>query len=213
VALGAAWSQPDQHRLAVGGDAPGDQHRFGAGARVHLEVRAVQEQVLQGDVGQAARGPCLELVFDLLADAADGRLRQRCLGPERLGQRRLDIPDRQATHEPRDDQRLQRAGPSHALAEQPRGERLIGAAQLGTFQRDRPGGGLDRRRGVAIAVPRPDALAAGVAITAEELGDFCFQRGLQQQAGAEPGDLLEDLTQILVGGEQLVDLGADALGG
>jgi hypothetical protein len=35
---------------------------------------------------------------------------------------------------------------------------------------------------VAIAVSRPDALAAGVAITAEELGDFCFQRGLQQQA-------------------------------
>jgi hypothetical protein len=66
---------------------------------------------------------------------------------------------------------------------------------------------------VAIAVSRPDALAAGVAITAEELGDFCFQRGLQQPAGAEPGDLLEDLTQILVGGEQLVDLGADALGG
>jgi hypothetical protein len=64
-----------------------------------------------------------------------------------------------------------------------------------------------------MAVPRPDALAAGVAITAEELGDCCFQRGLQQQAGAEPGDLLEDLTQILVGGEQLVDLGADALGG
>jgi hypothetical protein len=85
VALGAAWSQPDQHRLAIGADAPGDQHRLGAGARVHLEVRAVQEPVLQGDVGQAARGPCLELVFDLLADAADGRLRQGCLGPERLG--------------------------------------------------------------------------------------------------------------------------------
>jgi D-arabinose 1-dehydrogenase-like Zn-dependent alcohol dehydrogenase len=71
MALGAAWSQPDQHRLAIGGDAPGDQDRFGAGAVVHLEVRAVQEQLLQGDVGQAARRPCLELVFDLLADAAD----------------------------------------------------------------------------------------------------------------------------------------------
>jgi hypothetical protein len=33
---------------------------------------------------------------------------------------------------------------------------------------------------------------------------------LQQQAGAEPGDLLQGPTQILVGGEQLVDLGADA---
>jgi hypothetical protein len=58
MALGTAGGQPDQHRLAVGGDAPGDQDRFGVGAVVHLEVRAVQEQVLQLDVGQAAMGPC-----------------------------------------------------------------------------------------------------------------------------------------------------------
>jgi hypothetical protein len=66
---------------------------------------------------------------------------------------------------------------------------------------------------VAVAVPRPDALAARVAITAEEGGDLCFQGGLEQQAGAEPGNLLQGLAQILVGGEQLVDLGADALVG
>jgi len=213
MALGTAGGQPDQHRLAVGGDGPGDQDRFGAGAVVHLEVRAVQEQVLQLDVGQATMGPCLELVLDLLADAADGRLRQRRLRPERFGQRCLDIPHRQATHEPRDDQRLQRVGPGHLLAEQPRGERLVGAAQLGAFQHHRPGGGLDRHRGVAVAVPRPGALAAGVAITAKKGDDLCFQRGLQQQTSAEPGDLLQGLAQILVGGEQLVDLGADALGG
>src|SRR4029450_1143598 len=94
MALGAAWSQPDQHRLAIGGDAPGDQHRFGAGAVVHLEVRAVQEQLLQGDVGQAARGPCLELVFNLLADAACGRLRPRLLGRDRRGPRRPARPRR-----------------------------------------------------------------------------------------------------------------------
>jgi hypothetical protein len=66
---------------------------------------------------------------------------------------------------------------------------------------------------VTVAVPRPSALAAGIAITAEEGGHLCFQGGLQQQAGAEPGDLLQRLAQILVGGEQLVDFGADALGG
>jgi len=66
---------------------------------------------------------------------------------------------------------------------------------------------------VAVAVAGSSTLAAGVAVTAEERGDFCFQGGLQQQAGAEPGDLFQQLAEVAVGGEQLVDLGADALGG
>jgi hypothetical protein len=64
---------------------------------------------------------------------------------------------------------------------------------------------------VAVAVASSSTLAASVAVTAEELGDFHLQRGLQQQAGAEPGDVFQDLAEITVGGEQLVDLGADAL--
>jgi hypothetical protein len=66
---------------------------------------------------------------------------------------------------------------------------------------------------MAVAVPRPGTLAAGVAITAEEGGDLCFQGSLQQQTRAEPGDLLQGLAQILGSVEQLVDLGADAFGG
>src|SRR5438105_4501658 len=50
VALVGGRFQPDQHRLAGGGDAPRRQHRFGAAALVHLEVRAVDEQVVQLEV-------------------------------------------------------------------------------------------------------------------------------------------------------------------
>ena len=41
--LAAAGGQGDEHRRAFGGDAPRGQHRFGAGARVHLEHAGVQE--------------------------------------------------------------------------------------------------------------------------------------------------------------------------
>src|SRR5512133_1705146 len=98
-----------------------------------------------------------------------------------------------------------------ALAQQSGGERLAGAAQLGPFQGDRPGGRLHGQLGVAVAMAGSSTLTASVAVAAQELGDFGFQRGLQQQAGAEPGDLLKSLAKVTVGGEQLVDLGADAL--
>ena len=36
--------EPDEHRLAVGVDAPPGQHRLGRRVRVILEMRSVQEQ-------------------------------------------------------------------------------------------------------------------------------------------------------------------------
>jgi hypothetical protein len=64
---------------------------------------------------------------------------------------------------------------------------------------------------MAVAVSRAHTIAAGVAVAAQELGDFCFQRRLKHQPGTESGDILQDVTQVAVGDEQLVDLGADAL--
>jgi hypothetical protein len=113
------------------------KHRLGRRARVHLEVAAIQEQVVQPHHAQIAVPPRLELLADPLADAADRRLRQRRLRPEHLGQGGLDVPVRQAPHPARDDQRLQRVGAGHASAEQPGAERLVGAAQLGALQLDR----------------------------------------------------------------------------
>jgi hypothetical protein len=65
---------------------------------------------------------------------------------------------------------------------------------------------------MAVAIPRIGVRAALVAVTAKERGDLGLQRGLEQQPRPEPSDLLEDLTQVTGRvGEQLVDLGADAL--
>jgi hypothetical protein len=54
------------------------------------------------------------------------------------------------------------------------------------------------------------ALVAG---PAEELGHLGLHRGLDDQSGAQAGDILEDLDQVTVGGEQGIDLGTDAIGG
>jgi hypothetical protein len=63
---------------------------------------------------------------------------------------------------------------------------------------------------VAVAIPGALALPAHVAVAAQELGHLGLQRGLHDQPHAEAGDLLQDLAEVLLGGEQLVDLGADA---
>ena len=55
-------------------------------------------------------------------------------------------------------------------------------------------------------------LAALVAVAAQELAHLGLQRRLQQQPGTEAGNLLQDVAEVALGGEQLVDLSADALG-
>jgi hypothetical protein len=66
---------------------------------------------------------------------------------------------------------------------------------------------------VAVAVARPGVRVTLVAVAAQERGDLGFQGCLEHQADTQPGDLLQDDAQVLVAGEQLVDLGADALNG
>jgi hypothetical protein len=96
-------ASPIRTGAAGGGDAPGGQDRLGAGAGVHAEVRAVQEQVVQLDALEAAGGPGGELVFDRLADPRDRRLRQCGFRAERISQRGFDIAHAQPAHEPGND--------------------------------------------------------------------------------------------------------------
>jgi hypothetical protein len=130
-----------------------------------------------------------------------------------LSQGGLDVPVRQATHPAGDHQRLQRVSPGHPGAEQPRTERLVGAAQLGALQLHRPHRRLDRhRRLVAVAAARSVGVAATlVPRPAQQLLDLDLQGGLEHQPHAEPGDVLKDQGKVTIGAEQLVDLGADAL--
>ena len=66
---------------------------------------------------------------------------------------------------------------------------------------------------MAVAVPRAGIGIALIAVPAEELAHLGFQRGLDHQAHAQPSGLLQRLGQRLAASEQLIDLGADALGG
>jgi hypothetical protein len=63
---------------------------------------------------------------------------------------------------------------------------------------------------VAVAIASAVTVAAHIAVAAEELGHLGFHGGLDDQPHAEASDLLQDLAEVLLGGEQLVDLGADA---
>jgi len=222
----AAAARPRKDGFAGGGDAPGGQDRLGpATAVVHREVRGVQEQIVQFDAGQLAPAPGVVLGHDGLADGRDRRFGQHGLGAERVGERTLDVAHAHAAHEGGGHQRLQRVGAGDTGAEQAGGERAGGAAQLRAGDGDRPAGGLDGGRAVPVAVPGPyrallgvagiggdgrGALVAGAAGKGVHLG---FDGGLDDQAGSETGDVLDDLDQVTAFGEQGVDLGADGLDG
>ena len=70
----------------------------------------------------------LTVDFDSVASRAEG-----------LGQGGLDVSHRQAPDEAGDDEGLQGVGAAHAHAQQPGGEGLVGAPQLGALDGDRAG--------------------------------------------------------------------------
>src|SRR6266540_2563525 len=177
--------------------------------RAPLQTRQGFGQGQQSTLSQVAFPVVGSYAWSVLSRLYSATSRHR---PERVGQRRFHVTRGQAADVPGDDQRLQRVGLGHVAAEQPRGERGIGAAQLRAFEFDRSGGGLHGHVAVAVALPCAGAVAARVALTAEELGDLGLQRGLQDQPCAEARDVLEHLAQAAVLGEQRVDLVADPLG-
>jgi hypothetical protein len=88
-------------------------------------------------------------------------------------------------------------------------------AQLGALQLHRPQRGLQgagRLPAVAVALGRVSGPAL-VAVAAKLLADDLFDHALEGQPHRQAGNLLDDAQQLPAGGEQLVDLGADGLGG
>ena len=116
--LRAGRSESDEVGLSVGVDAPGTQHRLGRGVLVEPEVRAVQEQVIDAELGEILHTELGELVFYLLADPRHGRSRERRLVTEHLAKRRFDVAVRQPSHAGRDDESLEGVGARDAEAEQ-----------------------------------------------------------------------------------------------
>ena len=213
VALGVAGAQSDEDLLAVGADPPAAEKRLRAGGLVVLEEGRVAIEVVEHVVGQVAPGPDLELTDQDLADLADRGLGESRLLAERLAQGRLDVAHREAAHEAGDHQRLQRLGPGHADAQQARRERLAGGAKLRLLHGDRAGRGLDRHRRVAVAHPLAAALAAAIALAAEELGDLRFDGHLEEQGDPDSSYLLEDTAELAPRAEEGVDLVTKALAG
>ena len=174
-----------------------------------LEVRPIQEQVVQLHIVEAARAPGVELSLDLLTHPRHRRARHPGLLAQGFDQSGLDIAGGQPAHEPSDHQRFQRVGLSHPSTEQLRGEPLGRAAQLRPLHGHRPGGGLDRGRAVPIAHSRSGVLAgsaAFVAFAAQKRRHLALDRGLQQQLGSQLGDPLQGYGQIGAASEHLVDL-------
>lgn len=68
IGLVSAWFHRQQHRTTRGGDPIGHQHRLRASPLVHLEVRTVQEQVVDVDVDEAPVPERLELVAESFTD-------------------------------------------------------------------------------------------------------------------------------------------------
>jgi hypothetical protein len=54
-------------------------------------------------------------------------------------------------------------------------------------------------------------LGCGASRRGRRVAQLSFHGGLHDQAHAQAGDLLQNLAEVSLGGEQLVDLGADTL--
>ncbi len=90
MATQLSYPQPESRRLG--------EDRIGAGAGMHLEVGAVEVQVLQLESRQVAGLERLELGLDGLAHPADNRLEHLGLRPQRLFEGCFDVAGGQAPH-------------------------------------------------------------------------------------------------------------------
>jgi len=114
--LGLAHPQPHANQCSCPGfgDPPSADHALLRAAGADREIDRVEKQHDQVDVIQRAaterRKPLMQL------RAHPGHARARHLPEPGLLTQRLDIAHRQATHEPTDDQRLERVRPQQPLA-------------------------------------------------------------------------------------------------
>jgi hypothetical protein len=125
------------------------------------------------------------------------------------------VAHRQAAHHPSDHQRLQRVGLGHPTPKRRDAKRSVVPRSFGRSMVTGPAVvlivvGQEPLRAPGRASWGGSALVAG---PAEGLGHLGLHRGLDDQAGAQAGDVLEDLDQVTVAGEQGIDLGTDAIGG
>ncbi len=69
--LRGAGGETREHRLAIGVKPPGGQHRLCRRLGMHVEVAAVQKQVVDADAGKVSAMPGVELILEPEADPAE----------------------------------------------------------------------------------------------------------------------------------------------
>ncbi len=133
--LGVADGQAEHLTDAVGGDAGGDDDRFGhdVGAVVGLHVGGVQEQVGELDVIEAAFTELADGDVELGTDPRHVTLRHPGIDPQR-GDEVVDLAGRHAVHERFHDHRPQRPVDPPTRFQQRRVEAAV--TQLGDGQLD-----------------------------------------------------------------------------
>ena len=158
----AAGGQPDEHRLAVGGRCPTRPApvRPRAPACI-LKIRRVQEQVVQLDVVQAPGRSTPRTRLDRLADPRHRRL---ATSPPRSPSASASVASTSRIDSPRTNPAITSDSSALVLVTcVPNSREANGSVVPRSFGRcngHRPGGGLDRRRAVAVARPGRRVLAA-----------------------------------------------------
>jgi hypothetical protein len=186
-----------QDTLARFGEAPAHQHALLGPVRAYGEKDRVEKQRRQLDVVEVAAVELLEALPQLGADPLGGRLRQ--LPQPGLVAQRLDVAHRQAAHERADHHRPKRLGAQQlgAAREQPRDERLGGLPDPRDLHLKLPFGGLHLPGTKPVAQP---PLVIGPALIARPPKpgvELILNRALDDQPGAQPGELRQRLAGVL----------------
>jgi len=206
--LALAEADVEQHPVAVGREAPGDEDALLGPVGPDRQVDGVEHQAEQADLAQAARPERPVPIPELAADRADR-------GPADVTQtglagETLDVAIGQAPDVGTNDQRLERSGPDDRpgvgdrRADEP-GETV---ADLGHGDRQLALGGLDPAGPVTVP-GTAGRLRPLVASPAEERLEFVLDGPLEDEPGAQAAELGEPVGLLEPGEQGRLDRGLD----
>ncbi len=176
--------QRQQNLAPIGADAPRREHRFAPLARMQPLGDAVDEQIDDRVLGKIALGKGFVLRPQPFGDLAHRRPRQKSLAGL-VAEGVLDVARRQPARVKFDRQPFQFLRAPRKRRPHARHERLGRLAHLRRRILHRALRRFHLARSIAVAVARPRAVAARIALAPQRVGDLAFQRLLDDQAQRE----------------------------